>query len=219
MTPEVRQALNNVYTVFARYQDDYGFARRSGVRRSLQNMTWDDWKRMDDEFDMMLQIYSDLENVFRHYLPLMLEWECEQEGGGFNWDLYSPLVSSGWLHWPSEEVEALRRVFEAWTGAELAKRDGQIPLFFLLEVEDDLGRYLNHWVRARPLEVAQWLWTINLSEKTNKVKRHWATQQLVEERLEAAFFAHPEGEHAALFSRSIQLLRSLRALESSSNSS
>ena len=221
MTPELREALNNVYSVFARYKDDYGFARRSGVSHALNNLTHDDWGRMNREFDMEVLLYEG--DLFRHFLPRFLEWMREDEKEmviSFNWlwwDVSAHLQLKGWRNWPSEEVEALRAVFEAWTRQSLAEHRGQMPLEFLLRIEDDLSRYLDVWLQARPLEVTSWLWTVNWNHNENA--RRWATQLHVEEQLEAAFFAHPEGEHAALLSRSIQLLCSLRAFEHNSISS
>ncbi len=223
MTPQLRAALNNVYSLFARYKDDYGYARRCGVSHALRNLTRDDWHAMNREFDMVVLIHD--VDLFCHFLPRFLEWIEENNEDqspeiifdSLLWDVGAHLQHMGWRNWSSEEVEALRAVFEAWTRQAMAEHQGRIPLEFLLKVEDDLSRYLNIWLDARPLEVVRWLLTLDWSTAENVQK--WATQQLVEERLELAFFANPEGEHAALFSRSIQLLRSLRALESNSNSS
>ncbi len=216
MTPELRAALDGAYQVFARYKDSYDYTRRSGVSHALRNLTRDDWRAMNQEFDMVVLIYD--ENLLRHFLPRFLEWIEENNDDQdptiifdwLLWDVSAHLQRMGWRNWSSEEVEALRAVFEVWTREELAKHDGQIPLEFLLEVEDDLGLYLNLWVEERPLEVAQWLWIVDWNANENA--RHWAVEPNVEERLEAAFFAHPEGTGAALLSRTVELVRSLRAL-------
>lgn len=216
MTPELKAALGEAYTAFMSYKDSYGFAGRSGVRHSLRQLTREDWAQMDAEFDMGVQLYSDNKNeLFRHFLPRWLEWLSDDfyshylDDWAF-WDLGYRLNQARWLQWPPEEVEALRGVFKAWAHQELAKHDGEIPLRFLLDIKDDLSPYLDVWLQARPVEVAQWLWTIDWNEHADAQK--WATKPRVEERLEAAFFAHPDSAQAALLSRSIELMRSLRGL-------
>ena len=215
MTPQVRAALDGAYQVFERYKDSYGFARRSGISHALRQLTRDDWARMDAGFDMGVQLYSDNKNeLFRHFLPRWLEWLSEESEPfppfWLLWDLGSHLKYAQWLQWPTEEVQALRAVFEAWTRELLSQRDGKIPLHFLIDVEDDLSRYFDVWLDARPYEVARWLWTVDWAKNENV--RVWASAPQVEAKLENAFFAHPDGADAALLSRSIEFVRSLRAL-------
>lgn len=216
MTPELRAALDGAYQVFARYKDSYDYTRRSGVSHALRNLTRDDWRAMNREFDMVVLIYD--ENLLRHFLPRFLEWIEENNDDQdptiifdwLLWDVGAHLQRMGWRNWSSEEVEALRAVFEAWTRQSLAEHRGEMPLEFLLKVEDDLSRYLDMWVEARPLEVAQWLGMVDW--RKHEQARLWAAQPRVEERLESAFFANPEGLDAGLLSRTVELVRSLRAL-------
>ncbi len=210
MTRELRAALDRVYVVFAHYKDPQNIVTRCHISRTVRQLTRADWEHMDSEFDMMVYIYSDKEQMFRHYLPLLLEWEC---GGQGVTDLDFPLNWAHWRQWPVEEVEALREVFEEWIRDALSQQDRQIPLYFLLEVEDDLARYLNHWVKARPLDATQWLWTHDWRHVQEMVFK-WAVQPLVAEEIESAFWANPDGKHAALFSRTLELLGSIRSLRS-----
>ncbi len=163
MNFETVSALNRAYEVFARYEDSFGFARRSGVSRSLRELTSEDWEKMDAEFDMGVQLYSDDSTLLRHFLPRFLERLSEgPPSHPFElWDLGYRLNQFGWLEWPREEVEALRAVFEAWTREISTDNQDQVPIDFLLEVEDDVDRYLNIWLEKRPHELAKWLWSID----------------------------------------------------------
>ncbi len=210
MDAKLKSALDGCYVVFAPYEDFYGFAKHSGVSRSLRELTREDWAAMDAEFDMGVQIYSDqTPNLLRHFLPRFLEWLAEDNGAILeSWDLAYRLNHFRWLSWPTEEAEALRAVFMAWTRELLTDAEAYLPIEFLTEIKEDLTPHLNIWLQARPYELAQWLWTLDW--KQHQDSWNWATKPHVEAALEAEFFRHPDGERAQVLSRSIELIRSLR---------
>jgi hypothetical protein len=177
---------------------------------------------MDAEFDISTLLYSNY--TIPHFLPLWLEWLVENVDDDKNlphlWprDFSYLLNHSGWLNWPFAEVEAIRRVIEAWTHETLVTPGGKMFPEFLLEVEDRIDRYFDLWLESRPLEVACWLMKQDWMHAL-PVLLQWVVKPHVEENLEGAFRANSEGEHAELFSRVAQLLRSIRALRPSGSGS
>ena len=217
MTPELRSALDNAYDVFARYDAPRNLILPMGKSYHLRTLTLDDWHQMDADNDMGVHLYPYAgQDLFRHFLPRWLEWISEDEAEHGNlgfldlWSLRYRLAKASWREWPTLEVTALRAVFLAWTNEALARYGGEIPLRFLAEIDEDLAPYLDLWLDADLSAVAHWLWIVNWPEVSGA--QIWVTSSQLENRLEAAFFANPDGDNAELFSRSIELIRSLRAL-------
>lgn len=218
MTPELRKALNNAYRVFEPYNDEFQMARACGISRPLHALTFEDWRAMCARFDIGVLLWSDVS--YRHFLPMLMEWESRNQWNRNSpafWtaDFLSRLKNFRWLQWPVEEVEAIRRILRVWVWTQEMLADPQKRMFpvllaEILDIEDDLNPYFNLWLEKRPLEVAQWLVGQNWIQPQAVLVR-WATQPLVAEKFEEGFWNNPEGTQAALFSRVLQLLDSLRA--------
>ena len=217
MTPELRSALDNAYDVFARYKYTHDLILSPGKSYHLRSLTFDDWLQMDADNDMGVQLYPYKgHDLFRHFLPRWLEWLSEDSSERnylSNWGFFDLAIRLGrakWQTWPAPESAALREVFLSWTRELLAQHSSEIPIDFLSEIGEDLAPYLELWLDKNLLGVSRWLWRINWADA--KGAREWLTTSRLESELEAAFFADAEGPNAELFSRSIELIRSLRAL-------
>ena len=103
----------------------------------------------------------------------------------------------------------MREVFLGWTREDVAKYGGEPSLQFLIEVGEDLAPHLEVWLDADLPRFARWLWTVNWTEMPSA--QDWAVSSRLEISLEAAFFSDADGPNAELFSRSIELVRALRA--------
>ena len=213
MNSEIRAAL------YAAFGSDYDESDREritlmysafGIHSPLEEMSWDDLGKLQDKGS----IYS--ATVLKYVLPRWLEL-LDEEGRGcpdfmldednFKWRLQG----EHWLQWPSYQVESVRMVFREWGQARM--REGHMEGFvdFLSQLEEEVAPYLDPWLRARPLEVAQWVGAQNWMRVGAALVR-WVSLPRVEERLEAAFWANPDGDHAEVFSGVTLLLRSVRAL-------
>ena len=238
MTPEILRSLDDAYAIFARYPMP-NYLGLSGAFQ-LRDLTSADWENLDSRLDLGVLMYSDGGAMLRYFLPRWLQWLSE-ENNGFRsyawelWDLGYRLIHFRWRTWPADEVAALRALFEAWTRAEISRNNGAPPALWQskrTEAEDEtlglsefttdsellrfLGEigeaalYLELWLDCNLLQLARWLWSEDLRERKNA--RLWVVSSRLESEFEAAFFANPDGENAELFSRSIELIRSLRAL-------
>ena len=98
----------------------------------------------------------------------------------------------------------------AWTREAIAVPGEEPDLKFLRDAKADVAPHLDLWLRSNLLAVTEWLWTVSWMSQLNE--RAWATSSQLENRLEAAFFADADGPNADLFSRSVELVRALRAL-------
>ena len=237
MTPEMRQALDVVYDVFARYPTP-NYLGLSG-NFQLRDLTLENWLQLDKDYNIGVHLFSDA--VLRYFLPRWLEWHSDEavEFPSYEWELWHlacRLDHAKWRDWPADEVAALRAVFEIWARQEIGEYQGMPPAFWPREkgnlgeegerlgladfsADSELLRflagigaaepYLELWLNTNLPQLARWLWTENLQE--HKAERHWLTTSRLESELEAAFFADAAGPNAELFSRSIELVRSLRA--------
>lgn len=215
MTLELRAEL------YAAFASDYDELDREGMTRmlagldvcsALEEMGWADLGKLEDKGSL----YS--LTVFKYVLPRWLELLDEEEVP--NWwiddeSFKNKLRIAQWREWPLVQVESVRAVFRSWGTARM--RTGRMDAFvdFLGQLEDDFAPYLTPWLRTRPLEVAQWVEAQNW-RRVDPAIVLWAVEPRVEERLEAAFWANPDGEYAEVFSHAAQLLRSVRALNSES---
>ena len=209
MTLELRHALDNAYDVFARYNaPDY----LELGNFQLRDLSIERWHELDDKHDVEISMYSDDGIMLRWFLPRWLEWLIDEEDSltWESWSLGFKLARAKWRDWPDDEVAALRAVFLSWTREAIARPGVEPDLHFLSEAKADIAPHLDLWLRSNPLAVAEWLWTVSWMSQPNE--RLWATSSQLENWLETAFFNNPDGEHAQLFSRSIELIRSLRAL-------
>lgn len=205
MSPEVRGAL---YAAFASERQDIGW--RTGVDVPLEDIEWNDLETMADT----TALYD--RSVFKCVLPRWLELLDEDGESCPNWivdeDMFKwRLQDEQWTQWPPAQVESVRAVFRDWGQARM--RAGHMEGFidFLGQLEEEVAPYLDPWLRTRPLEVAKWVGKQNWMRVETPIVR-WATSARVEERMEAAFWANPDGENAEVFSGATQLLRSVRAL-------
>ncbi len=213
MTEELRHALDKAYDVFARYPvpKDCGLSGQFQLRElSLKR-----WHQLDDEHDMGLLMYSEDSATLRWFLPRWLDWLSDEtaEFPSLDWEswyLSYRLAHAKWREWPADEVAAVRAVFLIWTREAIAQPGKEPDLYSLSQAKVDVAPHLDLWLRSNLLAVAEWLWTVSWMSQPNE--RRWATSSQLENRLETAFFANPNGENADLFSRSIELIRSLRAL-------
>ena len=210
ITPELRHALDNAYDVFARYQapDYLGL----GAQFQLRDLSFARWRQLDEKHDMDLLMYSSDCVTLRWFLPRWLDWLSNEEVPltWESWGLGYRLASAKWRDWPATEVAALDAVFMAWTRQAIARPGDEPDLHFLSEAKADVAPHLDLWLRSNLLAVTEWLWTVSWMSQPNE--RRWAVSSQLENRLETAFFNNPDGENADLFSRSIELVRALRAL-------
>ena len=239
MTLELRSALDNAYVVFARYPMPNYLGLRGNLQ--LRDLGIGVWHQLNEEHDMGVLMYSDDGSMLRYFLPRWLDWLSDDifyiasSDWGIWWLGYR-LAHARWRDWPADEVAALRAVFEAWTREEIFDNDGAPAaswkperieeedgesmglvgfsvdselLRFLAEV-GDVAAYLELWLDTNLPQLARWLWMADLSSYHGA--REWIVSSRLESELEAAFFADSDGENAELFSRSIELVRSLRAL-------
>ncbi len=204
MTPELRAAL---YAAFSSRTDDLIVAWIESDP-TLETLSWEQLENLEDR----ALLYETA--VFKFVLPRWLELLSHERAPVWDvdtWLLRYRLKGEKWRAWPNKQVEVLRRVFEEWRDQYL--REGMMEEFaeFIAEIEDDAARYLDVWVRARPIEVAQWVWKSSWARPSPL--RVWLVSPRVEQKLEHVFFANPTGQHAQLLSDVIQLVRSLRAFE------
>ncbi len=217
MTEQTRQTLDNAYEVFENYETPRDFVYAHGIPHWPRNLTVADLWQLDDDNDLAVRLYE--KEVLLHLLPRWLELLSEDETrSGVNfwnhlrlWTLKDQLNRANWQQWPAPEVAALRAVFLAWTREDVESYGGEPPLEFLTEVGEDLAPHLELWLDANPIHLAQWLWKVNWNDSPSALR--WAVSSRLESELEAAFFAAPDGPNAELFSRSVELVRSLRAVE------
>lgn len=238
MIPELHRALDNAYDVFARYDapDYLGL----GNHFQLRDLTVAQWQQLDEKHNMGVQMYGSTFRYFLPRWLEWLSGEEAASNDLRDWELCwlgYRLPSAQWHSWPAEEVAALREFFGVWTREEPAEYGGAPPhswshheenlgvegeklglrgasaysdlLHFLGEV-GEVATYMERWLDANLLQLARWLWTEDLSYY--KGARVWITSSRLESELEAAFFADADGPDAELLSRSIELLRSLRAM-------
>ena len=217
MNDETRRALNAAYAAFAGYEAPRYLERAPGVPHDVRHLSIGNWEKLDADNDLGVLLYNDDDNVFRHFLPRWLEFVSSEEATSdflTFWDAYDlshHLQRERWKTWPANEVAALREVFLAWTREETQKYEGAPPLWFLQKIEEDIAPHLEIWLNADLLAIAQYLWEIDWPN--NPDFRRWVVSSRLESELEAAFFVAPDGPNAELFSRSVELVRSLRAFE------
>ena len=238
MTDELRRALDEAYEVFARYAatDYLNFSPRG-----LTMQRWEQLNERHDVGVLMYSDGGEMLRLFLpRWLDWLSDdsvgfrsWEWELGSLGYR------LSQARWREWPADEAAALWRVFEAWTREEIARHNGAPAdasrerqlnvlgeegkklgligfavhsdlLWFLAEI-GEASFYLELWLDCNLPQLARWLWVEDLRER--KVERGWITSSRLEASLEAAFFAAPDGKDAELFSRSVELIRSLRSME------
>ncbi len=240
MSPQLRHALDAAYEAFAHYEaPDYLGISNS---LQLRDFAINGWYQLTDKHDMGVLMFSDDGELLRYFLPRWLEWLSDGATSFNSsewqwWDLGYRLAHAKWQNWPADEVATLRSVFGVLTREEIAHHNGAPPapwlhrsnnlgeegkllglaefsvaseLLELLCTIGDAPLYLEFWLDTNLPQLARWLWLENLP--SHKGARDWITSSRLENRLETAFFNNPDGEHAELFSRSIELIRSLRAL-------
>lgn len=205
MKPEICAAL---YAAFA--LDEHETGNPAGLAVPLEEMGWDELEKLEDTTALY-----DL-SVMKYVLPRWLQLLDEDGGGCPDWILDEEglkwsLQRKQWTQWPPAQAEGVRAVFREW--GQVRMRAGHMGGFvdFLSQLEEEVAPYLDPWLRARPLEVAQWVGAQNWMRVDLAITR-WAIEPRVEERLEAAFWANPGGENSEVFSGATQLLRSVRAL-------
>ncbi len=239
MTPELRDALDNAYEVFARY-DAPDYLGLNG-NFQLRDLTIASWHQFNENHDMGVLMFSDNGELSRYFLPRWLEWLSKDESNFWlgDWELWSlgnRLVLLGWQKWPVPEVASVRQIFEVWAREEIVNHGGMpecenISMTLTLASNSgenmgvegfDVGSaifefvsdaqapeiYLEIWLDTNLPQLARWLWTENWH--LYKIERQWITSSRLENELEYAFFAAAGGPNAELFSRSIELVRSLR---------
>ena len=223
MTDELRLALDNAYHAFRGYKLPKHYAWRDAV--AARQLTAEQWRALDAEYDMIVCFYSEGAQELRYFLPRWLEWLSDDQdlpNAPSVWEMWEwqqlagTLKRARWQDWPAPEVAALRAVLLAWTRQNVAGHGSKPPhynresaLEFLTEIGEDLAPHLEAWLDANAPALARWLWTVHWD--ANSSVREWAVSSRLESALEAAFFADPDGANAALFSRSIELVRSLKA--------
>lgn len=241
MAPELRHALDHAYAVFARYDapDTLGLGGNFQLR-DLTVAQWHALDEHHDLGVLMFSDDGELfRYLLPRWLEWLIQdaairddlryWELDNVGYRLVW--------AKWRYWPADEVTALRELFDVWMREELAKYGGAPPdswresknnlgtegermglnnfavssdlLHFLAEV-GDVATYLELWLDTNLPQLARWLWTEDLSY--HKGAREWVTSSRLESELEAAFFADADGPNAELFSRSIELVRSLHKI-------
>lgn len=218
MTDELRRALDGAYEVFAGYDAPRDLVYAHGVPHWPRNLSIEDWYQLEADNDITVRFYESGAEMLRHFLPRWLEWLSEDKArSGLNyyrhWGLYNlkaHLNHANWQTWPALEIAALRAVFLAWTREDVTNYGGEPSFDFLIGIGKDLAPHLELWLAANLPSVAQWLWTVNWNDA--KGAQDWVASSRLESELEAAFFADPDGPNAELFSRSVELVRSLRAL-------
>ena len=241
MTPQLRSALDAAYDVFAGYNaPDYLGLGGNFQLRDLTVEQWHAWDRQQDLGVLMFSGNGELlRALLPRWLEWLIQDPITRDDLGC-WELNDVsyrLAWAKWHDWPADEVAALRAVFEIWTRDELAQYGGAPPykwshheerlgeegeklglrgtsvhseLLHLWAELGDVAAYLEPWLDCNLPQLARWLWIEDLSY--HKGAQNWVASSRLESELEAAFFANPDGENAELFSRSIELVRSLRAL-------
>lgn len=216
MTDELRRALGEAYDAFAGYEYTHDLILPPGKSYYLRGLSVADWYRLDADNDMAVRLHE--KEVLLHFLPRWLEWLSEEETriernywDAWNLsDLERRLNGAQWQAWPTLEVAALREIFLAWTREDVAKYGGEPCFQFLVEIGEDLAPHLDLWLDANLLALTIWLWKIDWHNHQSGLR--WAVSSRLKDALEAAFFADPDGPDTELFSRSVELVRSLRAL-------
>ena len=214
ISPELRAALDNAYQVFARYHAPRDLIYARGVAHRPRDLSVANWNQLN--FDNDLQVLLLDADVLRHFLPRWLELmrddatDADFKFWWADWQLEHRLNYTKWLTWPAPEIAGLREVFRAWTREDVAKYSGEPSLDFFIKIGEDVVPHLELWRAASLSALARWLWTANWAALPSA--RNWAVSSHLESELETAFFNNPDGENADLFSRSIELVRALRAL-------
>ena len=212
MNDETQRALNAAYAAFARYEAPSYLKRAPGVPHDVRALSRADWRQLEIDKDLSVLFYNDDDNVFRHFLPRWLEFISAEDAETWDmWDVAHHLQRENWQQWPAPEVAALRDLFLAWTKEETQKYGGQPPLGFLKTIEENIAPHLELWLEVDLRGLAETLWTVDWSDEPNLLL--WVVSSRLERELEAAFFVAPDGPNAELFSRSVELVRSLRAFE------
>lgn len=239
ITPQLRLALDNLYEVFARY-DAPDYLGLDG-NFQLRDLTVKQWHALGENHDMMVQMHNEttFRYFLPRWLEWLSEEEDARDDLR-DWELWwlgYRLPAAHWQSWPADEVAALRALFAIWTREELAEYGGAPShswshheenlgdegeqlglsgasayselLHFLADI-GDVAAYLERWLDTNLPQLARWLWIEDLSH--HKGARDWITSSRLESELEAAFFADADGPDAPLFSRSIELVRSLKAM-------
>ena len=218
MTSELENAINQAYEVFARYNLPRDLVLTPGKAYHLRSLTREDWDELGRENDLTVRMWERDSPLLRHFLPRWLEWlsadNARRRADYWSiwelWRLEGYLNAFEWHSWPVAEMTALRAVFLAWTREDVAKYGGEPSFQFLIDIGEDLAPHLEAWLAADLLVFARWLWSANWPAMPGA--QHWVASSRLESELEAAFFADADGPNAELFSRSIELVRSLRAL-------
>ena len=241
MTLELRHALDDAYAVFAGYNlPDYLGLGGNFQLRDLSAARWHQLNEDHDMGVLMFSDDGSLFRYFLpRWLEWLIEETTSRDDLKY-WELDNVgyrLAQAKWRNWPVEEVAVLRELFATWARAELAQYSGAPPsswsrrennlgeqgeqlglngvsayselLRFLAEI-GDVATYLEPWLDCNLPQLARWLWTENLREFPTA--QNWVASSRLESELENAFFADADGPNAELFSRSIELVRSLRAL-------
>ncbi len=241
MTPDLRQALDDAYAAFAGYNaPDYLGLGGNFQLRDLSVESWQKFHAQHDMIVLMYSDDGSMFRYFLpRWLEWLSEGTLDFGSSEWEfWGLGHRLVMLGWQNWPESEIAALRQIFVIWAHEELAEYGGMpewkhgpptlaLPnnsgedmglegfrvyssvLEFLFDAEEP-AIYLELWLDVNLPQLARWLWTENWHEY--KIERRWIVSSHLENELEAAFFADADGPNAELFSRSIELVRSLRAM-------
>ena len=211
MKSETRQQL---YRVFSPYKDDLHLARRVGISNPLHLLTEVDFTKMGRELDLTVLLYE--VEVLRHFLPRILELNDFPRQKMTHWawfDLEHKLGRLKWREWPEIEVETLRALWREWAFESL--ENGKMENFvggILIPVSEDLTPYLDLWLDARPVEVAEFLQSRDWND-TNDSAVQWAKDSRVGAQLEAAFFQNTDARDDEILSKAVGLLENLRAFD------
>ena len=241
MTPELRHALDNAYDVFARYDvPEYLSLGGNFQLCDLTVARWHALDKQRDLGVLMFSDDGELlRALLPRWLEWLIQDPATRDDLGY-WELDNigyRLAWAKWQSWPADEVAALRALFEIWTRTELAEFGGAPPykwshhedrlgedgeqlglsgasthseLLHLWAEVGDVAAYLEPWLDCNLPQLARWLWLEDLDR--HQGAQNWVASSRLENELEAAFFADADGPNAELFSRSIELVRSLRAL-------
>ena len=241
MTDDLRRVVDNAYEVFARYPVPDGLGLSGNFQlRDLSLERWLRLNEERDMGVLMYSDSGEMLRYFLpRWLDWLSEdfdtfdyheWQWNLEGLSYR------LNSARWHDWPADQVAALRAVFEVWAREEIAENNGAPPTSWLpecvhkgeseamglagfsvySEVLDFLAGigeaplYLELWLDTNLSQLARWLWIEDFHRY--KTERQWVASSRLKTSLETAFFANPDGPNAELFSRSVELIRSLRAL-------
>ncbi len=241
MTPELRRALDDAYAVFAEYEAPAYLGLGNNFQlRDLKVESWQKFHAQQDMIVLMYSDDGSMFRYFLpRWLEWLSKGTVDFDASEWEfWGLGQRLVTLGWQNWPEPEIAALRQIFTVWAQEELAEHGGMaewehgpltlaVPinsgenmglegfrvyssLLEFLSGAEEPAIYLELWLDVNLPQLARWLWTENWHQY--KIERQWITASRLESELEAAFFADANGPNAELFSRSIELVRSLRQI-------